>query len=195
MVQDSEIEGVVLSSRNDQIKDNLKLFDQNPDDYNLDKKNFTDVMEKSIPFNKNNQDKILNINNIIEMAVLTISGYDKEIKGDKMVFRLKKHPLTKSAVISTFKTLLEPYSDLSNLLAKKDWDSFRILVESSWKAFWKFCIKAEAKPKQNTRTIYRNFQACLISIGDIVCDNPKNMEGFFGNLKTEYPEDNIAESL
>jgi hypothetical protein len=199
MLEDSEnatevstINPKVLKSRNDKLKSKLDIFDQNPDDYDLTEKSFESVTEKTIPISKDPSDKLLSINNIIETAVLTISGYEKEVFKDKLVFKQKKLPLTKNNVITTFHAILEPYGDVSNILAKKDWESFSILIESSWRAFYKFCIHSRAKPKQNTRTIYREFQSCMINIGEIVCENPKNMEGFFNNLKSEYPDSDIA---
>jgi len=193
MEQDSSKKEVVKKSRNERIKDNLELFDQNKDDFELEGKNFAEITEKSIPIPKESTDKLLSINNIIDQAVLTISGYEKETYKDKMVFKQKKLPLSKNSVISTFHALLEPFGDVSNILAKKEWEGFTTQVESSWKAFWKFCIHSRAKPKENTRTIYREFQSCLIGIGEIVCDNPKNMDGFWSKMKSEYSENDIVE--
>lgn len=194
MIEDSEKEKV-SQTRNAKIRDKLKLFDEDPDDYDLTNKNFMDITEKVIPLSKGSEDKLLSINNIIDNSVLTISGYVKEFKKDKLVFKQKKLPLTRSNVISTFHAILEPFGDVSNILAKKDWETFKIQVESSWKAFYKFCIHSRAKPKTNTRTIYREFQACIINIGDVVCENPDNMKGFWGRLKTDFPEENIGSKL
>jgi len=191
MIQDSE-NGKVLQTRNAKIKEKFELFDENPDDYDLEKKNFMDTTEKVIPLPKSSEDKLLSINNIIEQAVLTISGYEKEFRKQNIIFKQKKLPLTKNDVISTFHAILEPFGDVSNILSKKDWNSFCVQVESSWRAFYKFCIHSRAKPKTNTRTIYREFQTCLINIGDIVCENPENMKGFWNRLKSEYPEENVG---
>jgi len=185
----------VNKTRNEKIKENLKYFDQDPDDFDLDKKSFVDITEKVIPISKDANDKLMSINNIIEQSVLTISGYDKQVTKEKIIFKQKKLPLTKSSVISHFNAILEAFGDPSNILAKKNWESFSVQVESSWKAFYKYCIHSRAKPKENTRTIYREFQACLIAIGDIVCDNPDNMKGFVGKLKSEYPESDIGDRV
>lgn len=192
MEQDFNNEKVISKTRNEKIKENLELFDQNSDDFDLDKKSFADLTEKVIPISKDVNDRLMSINNIIETSVLTLSGYVKEVTKDKMVFKQKKLPLTKNSIISHFEAILEAFGDPSNILAKKEWDEFRIQVESSWKAFYKFCIHSRAKPKENTRTIYREFQTCLVAIGDIVCGNPKNMEGFWNKLKKDYPEDDVG---
>jgi hypothetical protein len=32
----------------------------------------------------------------------------------------------------------------------------------------------------------------MINIGEIVCENPKNMSAFFDNMRNEYPESDIV---
>jgi len=168
-------------SKEQDLKDSFKYFEEEiPKDL---EKEFTYTVD--IP--KETQDKILLISRIIRVATLTISGYEEQPSSDnnQSLFKLVKHPLASSEVIKHFESILKPYSDESNMVTKKIWDSFRIQAEADWGAFYKFCLREKASPEACERTVYRVFQGCIINIGEITCDNPENMKNLFGGINKE----------
>jgi len=169
-----------MSTKERDLKEKLALFDE--DDIDLERD-----FEYSIPIPKETTDKILMVSRLIRVATLTISGYEEQPSSDdkKSVFKLVKHPLASSEVIKHFESILKPYADESNIVTKKNWDSFKIQALADWGAFFKFCLREKASPEQCERTVYRVFQGCIIDIGEITCDNPENMGKLFGNLNKE----------
>ena len=168
------------SSKEKDLRDRLDLFGEDDIDFERD-------FEYSLPIPKETTDKILMVSRLIRVATLTISGYEEQPSSDdkKSVFRLVKHPLASSEVIKHFESILKPYADESNIVTKKNWDSFKIQALADWGAFFKFCLREKASPEQCERTVYRVFQGCIIDIGEITCDNPDNMKQLFGNLNKE----------
>jgi len=175
----------INNSKKKDIENSLSYFDINKDDVDIEKDIIYDV---KIP--KDTKDKILKISRMIKIAVLSISGYEEVPEGgdDSSKFKLVKPPLASSEVIKTFKSLLEPYADESNLATKKDWDSFKVQALADWGAFYKLCLREKASPEQHERAVQRVFQGCLINIGEITCGNPDNMNKLFGSLNADYEE-------
>jgi len=175
-------------SREQDIKDDMSLFGiDDTDKLDLDKEFSYQV---NIP--KDTSDRIFMISRLIKVATLTISGYEEiPSKGDANVsnFKLVKPPLASSSVIKHFESILKPYSDESNIVTKKNWDSFKIQALSDWSAFYKFCLREKASPEEYERTVYRVFQGCLINIGEITCDNPENMKTLFGQVNRNVDDD------
>ncbi len=169
-----------VTSKERDLKDKLELFGEDDVDFEKD-------FQYTVNIPKETTDNILMVSRLIRVATLTISGYEEQPSSDekKTVFRLVKHPLASSEVIKHFESILKPYADESNIITKKNWDSFKIQALADWGAFYKFCLREKASPEQNERTVYRVFQGCLIDIGEITCDNPENMKQLFGNINKE----------
>jgi len=168
-------------TKEEDLKDSMELFDVEPP------KDINKEFEYEVNIPKETTDKIMLISRIIRVATLTISGYEEQPSSDttKSIFKLVKHPLASSEVIKHFESILKPYSDESNMVTKKIWDSFRIQAEADWGAFCKFCLREKASPEACERTVYRVFQGCIINIGEITCDNPENMKNLFGGINKE----------
>ena len=173
-------------SKKDDMKKSLADFDLYEDDVDFDE----DIVQE-IKISKNTTDKILTISRMIKEMVLSISGYEEQTDGDATTtkYKLVKNPLASSEVIKAFQGLLQPYADESNLATKKDWDSYKIQALSDSSAFYKLCLREKASPEHHERTVFRIFQAGLINIGEVTCDNPQNMKTLFGTLNDKQEED------
>jgi hypothetical protein len=175
-------------SKRKDLENSLELFE--------DEKTLDDL-EKDITYSvkipKDATNNILKISRMIKIAVLTLSGYEEQPKGngEQVTYKLTKQPLASSEVIKGFQGILEPYADESNMVTKKNWDSFVIQARADWGAFYKLCLREKASPEEKERTVYRIFQGCLINIGEITCDNPGNMNTLFGNINREVEEENL----
>ncbi len=176
----------LTKSKKEEMKKELDHFDLYENDVDFEK----DIIHE-IKISKNTTDKILTISRMIEEMVLTISGYEEQPDGDssKTTYKLVKHPLASSEVIKAFESLLKPYADESNLVTKKNWDSFKIQALADWSSFYKLCLREKASPEQHERTVFRIFQAGLINIGEVTCDNPSNMRTLFGTINDKQEED------
>ena len=176
----------VNKSKEKDLEDSIKLFD--------DEKELKDLEEDikyTLNISKDSTDTILKISRMIKIAVLTLSGYEEQPTGNKeqITYKLTKHPLASTEVINGFKSILEPYADESNMITKKEWDSFVEQARADWGAFYKLCLREKASPENKERTVYRVFQGCLINIGEITCDNPQNMNTLFGGINRQVEED------
>lgn len=168
------------------LADSIKLFDEEKDLLDLEKE-----IKYKIVISKDTTDTLLKISRMIKMAVLTLSGYEEQATGNKeeITYKLTKQPLASTEVINGFKGILEPYGDESNMVTKKEWDSFVTQARADWGAFYKLCLREKASPENKERTVYRIFQGCLINIGEITCDNPENMGTLFGTINRNREED------
>lgn len=184
------METQIQTSSNDtkrkQIEDSLDIFGVDRRDFKFEKEF---IYELQIP--PEDKSRMLSISRMIKVAVLTLKGYEEqpstEVKTSQ--FKLVNEPFGSSQVIKAFESILKPYADESNILTKKDWDSFKIQAMSDWRAFYKFCIRNKAQPNTHLRTVYRVFQDCIINIGEITCDNPDNMNKVMGQeLRNEMQE-------
>jgi len=173
-----------VTSKERDLKDKLELFGEDDVDFEKD-------FQYTVNIPKETTDNILMVSRLIRVATLTISGYEEQPSSDekKTVFRLVKHPLASSEVIKAFESLLKPYADESNLVTKKNWDSFKIQALADWSSFYKLCLREKASPEQHERTVFRIFQAGLINIGEVTCDNPSNMRTLFGTINDKQEED------
>jgi|SRR6056297_350189 len=177
-------------SKKEEIKNNAELFGVDKDDIDMEK-DFTYIVQ--IP--KDTKDNILRISRMVKVAVLKISGYEEDSQSDgkSTKFRLIKQPFASSEVIKAFETHLSAYADESNIITKQEWEPFREQALADWRSFYKFCMRNKAQSSEHLRTVYRAFQGCIIRIGEITCDNPKNMDHLFGSLNNEedkYREEN-----
>lgn len=167
------------------LENSLSLFGRDKEDFNVDEEILYEV---TIP--KDTTDKILKISRMVQVAVLTISGYEELPSGESntSVYKLTKDPMAGTEVIKGFEGLLKTYADESNIISKKDWDSYSIQVRSDWGAFYKLYLREKTSPEQKKRTVERIFQNCLINIGEITCDNPGNMNKLFGAINRDQRE-------
>jgi len=174
------------TSKDKDLEESIKLFDEEKDLTDLDKEiKYTINIPKDLTYN------LLKISRMIKIAVLTLSGYEEQPTGNKeqVTYKLTKQPLASTEVINGFKGILEPYGDESNMVTKKEWESFVSQARADWGAFYKLCLREKASPENKERTVYRIFQGCLINIGEITCDNPENMGTLFGNINRQLEED------
>ena len=181
----------IVNNKKD-LETSLELFGEDKDSIKLEEE-----FRYQITIPKDTIDNILRISRVIKTAVLTISGYEEQPSSDTKIteFKLSKQPLCSSQVIKTFESLLKPYADESNMVTKKEWDSFKIQAMSDWGAFYKFCLREKASPDISLRTVYRVFQDCIINIGEITCGNPKNMGSLFGNIGRENDNESTGNLL
>lgn len=188
MNQISTTENQRTESKSKDLRESMKLFGvDDSEKIDIDKEFSYEI---NIP--KDTTDKIFTISRLIRVATLTISGYEEiPSKGNEKssYFKLVKNPLASSEVIKHFESLLKPYADESNIVTKKNWDSFKIQALSDWSAFYKFCLREKASPEESERTVYRVFQGCIINIGEITCDNPENMKTLFGQVNRNVDDD------
>ena len=173
-------------SKDQDLEESIKLFDDEKDLKELEKE-----ITYTINISKDTTNNLLKISRMIKIAVLTLSGYEEQHTGseEKAVYKLTKQPLASTEVINGFKGILEPYGDESNMVTKKEWDSFVVQARADWGAFYKLCLREKASPEEKERTVYRIFQGCLINIGEITCDNPQNMGTLFGTINKQVEEE------
>jgi len=187
-INNTNATNTIKKSNQQDLTDSLELFGEDANSVDV---NSEFECEVNIP--KDTVDNILKISRMIRVAVLTISGYEEQPSSNKnsTKYKLVKHPLASSQVIKAFESLLKPYSDESNMVSNKTWDSFKIQAMSDWGAFYKFCLREKASPDINLRNVYRVFQGCLTNVGEITCDNPHNMGKLFGTINSDN-EDNVT---
>ena len=190
MTEPKENSDSKTKTKEEALRSSAELF--GVDGNNLDVENEF-VYEINIP--KDSKDNILRISRMIKVALLKLSGYEEEPTSDgkKQRYKLVRQPFASSEVLKSFESILSPYSDESNIVTKKQWDSFKVQALADWGAFYKFCLRDKAQSDRHLRTVYRVFQDCVINIGEITCDNPDNMKHLFGSMKEggyDYKEDN-----
>ncbi|MFW5889565.1 MAG: hypothetical protein ACOCUD_04210 [Bacillota bacterium] len=173
---DEEVIKAKKTNKQDML-DSLELFDEDPAEFDIDKEI---ISEFKIP--KDTTDHLLRISNIIKIELLVLEGYKEIPSGntETVTYKLVTQPLCSSHVIKTFEAILKTYSGESNILSKMNWDSFEQRAKSDYGAFYKYCLREQASPEKSLRTVLRTFQGCILSIGEIICDNPQNMNKVFG---------------
>jgi hypothetical protein len=144
---------------------------------------------------KDDKSKILTISRMIKVNLLKLQGYIEDPSANdekKQVYKLERQPFASEKVLQSFESILSSYSDESNIITKKEWVAFESQAKADWRAFYILCMRDKAQPDIQLRAVYRAFQDCLINIGEITCDNPKNMENLFKSISNEEELNNVG---
>jgi len=175
-------------TREEDINMCLEEFGEDAGTYDLDK-NIT----REVLISTSNSSMLMHLHEIIEEGVYEVSGYTRQPQKDKekVTYKLTKEPMATENVLKQFRVLLSSHSNTSNLIAKKTWEVFAEQVRNNWETFESVCLKDRFTPERYMRTVQNKFKDCLINIGDIICDNPKNMDSLFGSISNEESESDI----
>jgi len=175
-------------SKKEDIDEYLEEFGETAETYDLDEE-----ITKEVFISTSNSTMLMKLNEIIEEGVYEISGYTRQPQKDKekVIYKLTKEPMATENVLKQFKVLLSSHANTSNLIAKKQWETFVEQVVNNWATFESVCLKDRFTPERYIRAVQNKFKDCLINIGDIICDNPQNMGSLFNSINNEEAETDI----
>jgi len=141
-------------------------------------------MNKTVDISeKSRKDEIISLNNMVRNLCFRLSGYVWSAEKNSMVYSGK--PLATTDIINSASSLLQSFSENSNLITSK---SKLVFYRQRWEIsseFNRFVVKHIGDNTDNYGIIMKSFRSTLQNMGDIILESKDIMK----NYLTGVPDD------